>query len=372
MHLPSVLTAGQWWLNASSLLITLALLVGAVLVSSAAHAGISAVIERFAKHRNSPLTMAYLKAMTRPMRFVLLLTALAFAVPLSPIAERWKPWLQHTFVLAAIAAAGWTVAAFVSFIARWIEARYRIDVADNLNARRVRTQSQLLVRIVIAGIILFTIGLMLMTFPEVRQIGTSLLASAGLAGVIAGMAARSTFASVIAGLQVALTQPIRIDDAVIVEGEWGWIEEITTTYVVVRLWDWRRMILPLTYFIEKPFQNWTRITADLIGTAMFYVDYTMPVEAMRQELRRILGLTKLWDGKVWSLQVTDLTERTMQVRCIMSSTDASNTFDLRCHVREKMVAFLQENYPQSLPMTRGDVRVDTVPLPSAALESKDR
>ncbi len=357
-------------MDARTAFITLVVLGGAILVATTAHAAISTVIERFAIRRNSPLTLAYLNSMNRPMRFVLLLTALAIAVPLTPVADYAKPWLQHTFVLAAIAAAGWTIAGLVSFLARWIEAKYRIDVADNLAARRVRTQSQLLVRIFIAAIIIVTIGLMLMTFPEVRQVGTSLLASAGLAGVIAGMAARSTFASVIAGLQVALTQPIRIDDAVIVEGEWGWIEEITATYVVVRLWDWRRMILPLTYFIEKPFQNWTRITADLIGTAMFYVDYTLPVEEMRRELRRVLGETKLWDGKVWSLQVTDLTERTMQVRCIMSSTDASNTFDLRCYVRERLIAFLQENYPQCLPVARENNRIDPLALPQIPEDSK--
>jgi small-conductance mechanosensitive channel len=196
-----------------------------------------------------------------------------------------------------------------------------------------------------------------MTFPNVRQIGASMLASAGIAGLVAGIAARSTFASLIAGLQVALTQPIRLEDSVVVEGEWGWIEEIGTTYVVVRLWDLRRLIVPLTYFIEKPFQNWTRTTSDLLGTAMIYADYTVPVEEVRGELNRILNETPLWDRRAWGLQVTDLTDSTIQMRALMSASNASRAFDLRCYVRERLVHFLQEKYPQCLPTKRTKLAV---------------
>jgi small-conductance mechanosensitive channel len=200
--------------------------------------------------------------------------------------------------------------------------------------------------------------MVLMTFPSARQIGASVFASAGIAGVIVGMAARSTFASLIAGLQVAITQPIRIDDAVVVEGEWGWVEEIESTYVVIRVWDLRRLIVPLNYFIEKPFQNWTRASAELIGAVFIYVDYTLPVDPVRKELERVLRESGLWNGKTCVLQVTDFTETTMQLRCLMSADSSAIAFDLRCLVRERMIKFLQDNYPQCLPTRRDAVTLN--------------
>jgi hypothetical protein len=193
---------------------------------------------------------------------------------------------------------------------------------------------------------------MLVTFPSIREIGTSLLASAGLAGLVVGLAARPTLANLLAGLQIALTEPIRLDDVVIVEGEWGKVEEITTTYVVVRIWDLRRLIVPLSQFIEKPFQNWTRQTADLLGTVFVYTDYSVSVDAVRQKLLEILQLSGMWDGKVWGLQVTNATDHTMELRALMSAPDSSRAWDLRCHVREKLIEHLQNRYPQSLPQTR--------------------
>jgi small-conductance mechanosensitive channel len=198
---------------------------------------------------------------------------------------------------------------------------------------------------------------MLMTFPAVRHVGVSLLASAGLAGLIVGMAARSTLSNLIAGVQVALTQPIRIEDAIVLEGEWGWIEEINTTYVVVRLWDLRRLIVPLSYFIEKPFQNWTHTTTNILGTVMIYVDYTAPVQALREELRRILETTELWDKKTWALQVTDATERTIQIRALMSARNGPAAFDLRCYVRERLVQFLSDKCTLALPKQREEQMV---------------
>ena len=181
----------------------------------------------------------------------------------------------------------------------------------------------------------------------------------GLAALVAGLAARSTFSNLIAGVQIAFTQPMRLDDVVIVEGEWGWIEEIRTTYVVVRIWDLRRLIVPLSYFIEKPFQNWTRQTADLLGTVFLYTDYTVPVEEVRQEFHRVLESSKRWDGKVWGMQVTNASERSMELRALMSAPNASVAFELRCFVREKLIQFLQEKYPQSLPKTRAELVRDT-------------
>jgi hypothetical protein len=201
-------------------------------------------------------------------------------------------------------------------------------------------------------------ALILMKIPGVENVGASLLASAGIAGIVVGVAARPALSNLLAGLQLAMTQPIRLDDVVIVEGEWGRIEEITNTYIVVRIWDLRRLVVPLSYFIERPFQNWTRQTADLLGTVFVYVDYTIPVDAVRRELHRILQSSGMWDGKAWNLQVVDATERTVQMRCLMSAPDASSAWDLRCHVREQLIAYIQERYPDSLPRTRAAIESD--------------
>jgi small-conductance mechanosensitive channel len=199
---------------------------------------------------------------------------------------------------------------------------------------------------------LVTVALALMTIGAVRQWGVSLLASAGVVGIIAGLALQPFLANLIAGIQIATAQPIRIDDAVVVEGEWGTVEEITSTYVVVKLWDWRRMILPLSHFIEKPFQNWTRETSRLIGTAMLYVDYEAPMDRLRAELERICKASPLWDGDVVSLQVTDITDRVAQVRCLASARSAPVVFDLRCEIRESMLAFMRDRCPEALPRDR--------------------
>jgi len=191
-----------------------------------------------------------------------------------------------------------------------------------------------------------------MTFPEVRAVGTTLFASAGVAGLVIGLAARPAVSNLLAGLQVALTEPIRIDDVVVVEGEWGWIEDIRTSYVVVRIWDLRRLVLPLTYFIEKPFENWTRRTADILGTVFLHADYSVPVDAIREELHKILQGTKLWDGKAWGLQVTDATAQSVELRALVSAANGSDIWDLRCLVREELLKFLQTRFPEALPKSR--------------------
>jgi small-conductance mechanosensitive channel len=196
---------------------------------------------------------------------------------------------------------------------------------------------------------------MLMTFPEIRELGGSVLASAGLAGLVGGIAMRPTISNLIAGLQIAVTQPIRIEDVVIVEGDWGWIEEILTTYVVVRTWDLRRLIVPLSYFIDHVFQNWTRRTADLLAYVYIYCDYSVPVEELRTEFRRLVESSPLWNQQVCVLQVTDASERTMQVRALTSASDSSKAWDLRCYVRENLIRFLQQKYPESLPKTRAEL-----------------
>jgi Mechanosensitive ion channel len=239
--------------------------------------------------------------------------------------------------------------AMVDLVEAVLAHKYSIEMADNLAARRVRTQVQVLRRIIVMMIVLIAIAGVLMTFPAIRHIGESLFASAGLAAVVAGLAARTMLSNLLAGVQIALTQPIRLEDAVVVEGEWGWVEEITTTFVVVRIWDLRRLVLPISYFIEKPFQNWTRKSADLLGTVFLYTDYSVPVEEVRQELLRILQSSQLWDGKTWGLQVSNSTDRTLELRALMSAPNGSRAWDLRCLVREKLLQFLQQQYPESLP-----------------------
>ena len=233
--------------------------------------------------------------------------------------------------------------------------QFRIDVRDNLRARRIRTQIQILRKVVIVIVGVIALATILMTFEKVRQLGTSILASAGILGIIIGIAAQRSIATLLAGLQLAVTQPIRIDDVVIVENEWGRIEEITLTYVVVRIWDLRRLIVPMTYFLEKPFQNWTRVSAELLGTVFLYVDYTVPVQAVRDELHRILENSKSWDGRVCVLQVTNATERTVELRALVSAPDSSSAWELRCDVREKLLEFIQKNHPDGLPKVRGEL-----------------
>jgi small-conductance mechanosensitive channel len=233
---------------------------------------------------------------------------------------------------------------------------YRVDVKDNLAMRKIQTQVKILRKTAVALIVVATLALMLTDFDSLRTLGKSLLASAGVAGIVIGVAAQRTLATFIAGVQIAFTQPIRLDDVVIVEGEWGRIEEITMTYVVVAIWDLRRMVLPITYFIEKPFQNWTRARADLLGTVFLYLDYTVPLAPLRAELDRILEASKLWDRKVKVLQMTDAKERTVELRILASAADSSIAWDLRCEIREKMVDFLQRNFPDSLPRARAAVQ----------------
>ena len=230
--------------------------------------------------------------------------------------------------------------------------RFRLDIDDNLLARKHNTQVRVLARTIDVLLVMLTLSAALMTFPAVRQYGVSLFASAGVAGIVAGLAARPVLSNLMAGVQLAMTQPIRLYDAVIVENEYGTIEEITSTYVVVKLWDLRRMIVPLTYFIEKPFQNWTRESSSLIGTVIIYLDYRAPIDVVREKFNAILKESKRWDGEVSAAQVTEFKENTMEVRLLMSARSSGETFDLRCEVREKLIDFLQREHPEALPHAR--------------------
>lgn len=234
----------------------------------------------------------------------------------------------------------------------------RLDVDNNLRAREIHTQAAVIRKIVVVATIFLAASCTLMLFEPVRQLGTSLLASAGIAGIVLGFAAQKTIANLLAGIQIAFSQPIRLDDVVIVENEWGRIEDITLTFVTVRIWDDRRLVLPINYFIEKPFQNWTRNSANLLNSVFLYADYTLPVEPLRAELKRLLEASKLWDGRAWVLQVTDMTPEAMEIRCLMTSSDAPIGWDLKCEIREGLVRFIQENHPECLPRTRAELQRD--------------
>ncbi|MGQ7869947.1 mechanosensitive ion channel family protein [Sunxiuqinia sp. sy24] len=254
--------------------------------------------------------------------------------------------IVYTLILA------WLIINAIRGIKVYVLAKYDISTKDNLKARKIHTQLSVLERMLIAMVIIIAFGIILMTIPQIRKVGLSLLASAGIAGIIIGFAAQRSIALILAGFQIAITQPIRLEDVVIVEDEWGWIEEITLTYVVVRIWDKRRLIVPITYFIEKPFQNWTRTSAEIMGTVFIHVDYGFPVEKMREKLTNILTQSDLWDGKVNVLQVTDSKELTLELRALVSAKDSPAAWDLRVHVREELIRFVQNDYPQFLPKSR--------------------
>ncbi|WP_439182075.1 mechanosensitive ion channel family protein [Carboxylicivirga taeanensis] len=251
-----------------------------------------------------------------------------------------------------IASSSWMLIEFVGRTKTKLLKRYDITKEDNLKSRKLHTQINLLEKVVVFLIILIGVGLILMSIESIRKIGIGIFASAGVVGIIIGLSAQKIVGALLAGIQIAITQPFRVDDAVLVENEWGWIEEINLTYIVVRIWDKRRLVLPSTYFLEKPFQNWTRTTADIIGSVFIYTDYTISFDALRNELTKVLETCDLWDKKVNVLQVTDAKESTVEIRILVSAKNSPTAWDLRVYVREKMIEFIQKNYPESLPRTR--------------------
>jgi small-conductance mechanosensitive channel len=291
-----------------------------------------------------------------PVRLLLPLLTIRFFMPLVEMPAEALDFIHYVLAVLMIVALAWLLIRVIHVIQDVILSQYATDVTDNLRARSVQTQIRILRKIAISIIALVAFGTLLMTFPQVQQLGTSILASAGIIGIIVGFAAQRSIATLLAGLQIAFTQPIRLDDVVIVENEWGRIEEITLTYVVVRIWDLRRLILPITFFLEKPFQNWTRVSADLLGAVYIYTDYKVPVEELRKELQSLAEQSPHWDGNVCTLQVTGTTERAMEIRALVSAEDSSKAWNLRCEIREKLIDFVQENYPQALPVFRAEVQ----------------
>jgi len=295
------------------------------------------------------------RVLALPLATAVPLLLLIPALQATPLREPVLDQLQRLLHIGLVGCFIWLLVRGVAAIERAILRSHPIDVADNLEARRIQTQTRVLSRVLMGAIVVLGAALVLLQFDMVARIGSALLASAGLIGLVAGIAAKPVFGNLIAGLQIALTQPIRLDDVVIVEGEWGRIEEIGSSYVVVRIWDERRMVVPLTWFIENPFQNWTRRSADLLGTAFLWLDYRAPIGAIRSELERICQGEPLWDGRVCVTQITETTEQTVQVRLLVSARNSGDAFDLRCLVRERMLDFLAREHPQALPRVRAQL-----------------
>jgi small-conductance mechanosensitive channel len=309
----------------------------------------------WAKRTEGKLDDLVVPLLGRSLRVIVPVLAVIFALPLAGLPPEYSGVLAKASSILLIGTVAWILFQAVHLGEKAVLARYDITAADNLQARKVYTQVHVLSKTLYVIIAIFTAASILMLFEEVRRFGTSLLASAGVVGIIVGFAAQRTIANLFAGFQLAMTQPIRLDDVVIVEGEWGRVEEITLTYVVIHIWDERRLVVPLSHFIEKPFQNWTRVSANLLGSVFLWVDYTLPLAETREAVRTIVESSPLWDKRFWNLVVTDVSERAMQIRVLATAADSGKAWDLRCEIREKLITFIQQNFPQSLPRVRAEL-----------------
>ncbi len=343
-----VVEAPGWHLGHAAL-VTAVALVAAALVIAVVHLLVRRV------RRRDPVLASLAGRARYPFRALAVLVALLVARPEDGAQPETVDRVRHVLVLLLIAVGAWLLARLALVAQEAALRRHDLSVPDNLRVRRLHTQVILLRRITVAVIAVTAVAAMLLTFASVRTIGASLLASAGVLGIVVGLAAQTTLSNVFAGLQLAFSDELRLDDVVVVEEEWGRIEELTLTYVVIRLWDERRLVLPATYFTQTPFQNWTRHEARVLGSVVLYADYSLPVDPLRQELHRVLEESPLWDRRDWVLQVVETTPTTMVLRALMSSADAPSNWDLRCDVRERLLAFLAAHYPDRLPRVRAEI-----------------
>lgn len=334
--------------------VSLIILAGAVVAAWLIHAAILASLNRLF-HGRRPYLQTILRATKNPTRLALLLVALALALPTAPLGPDTKSLLVRMLALTTICLLGWIALTVVHIGANLYLLKFRIDVEDNLLARKHITQVRVLMRAIDTVIVLVTVGFALMTFAAVRQYGVSLFASAGAAGVVFGLAAQPVLSNMIAGVQIAVTQPIRLEDAVTVQNEYGWIEEINATYVVIRLWDLRRLIVPLNFFIQQPFYNWTRHAAANMGYVLLYLDYAAPIERVREKAKEIVAGSKQGSGKVINVQVTNASAQAIEVRVLLSADNAANTSNLCAEVREKLIDFLQREHPEAMPRKRNEI-----------------
>ena len=359
MSLDLLANPADWWAKQDWVLWlhVAGILVGALLLALLVHWMTFVVLSRLARGSASKVDDSLLRHAGTPSKALFCVMAVLLVLPILGLAASAQEALQRLLSVILTGSVGWLAVRLTGVLRDVVEAKYDLKAATDVRARQTVTRVAILRRSLVALIAIVTLCLILMSIPSIRQIGVTLFASAGIAGLVAGLAARPAISNLIAGIQLAVTEPIRLEDSVIIEGEFGNVEEIRTTYVVVRLWDLRRMIVPLSYFFEKPFQNWTRATTDLLVTVMVYVDYTVPVVEIREELQRIVKTTDLWDGKVCKLQVTNCTESTVELRALLSALDAGRAWDLRCFVREQLIAYLRREHAEALPRARAEVAV---------------
>ncbi|MDA8173168.1 MAG: mechanosensitive ion channel [Nitrospiraceae bacterium] len=334
---------------------TAAALVAALVAGLFFNVIIIKVAAKLARRKRNPFYESILNNCRGPLRAIFPLLFIGFTIMFLELPVGLHRSLESIISILLVASLAWLFVRSTAIFEDFAIQRMGVKDKDDPRARKIHTEIRIIKHILMFAIIIFAGANILLGFEEFRQIGATLLASAGLIGLVVGIAARSTVGNLIAGIQIALAQPIRLEDVVIVENEWGWIEEITLTYVVVRIWDLRRLVLPISYFIEKPFQNWTLTSPDLMGTVGIFTDYTVPVQEIREELTRILKESRLWDGKVNVMQVTHATENVMKLRALVSAANSGLLWDLRCEVREKLVYFIQKNYPEALPKIRTEI-----------------
>jgi small-conductance mechanosensitive channel len=350
--------AGKW----RDLAISGAELGGAIVAGFIVYFILRLILKLVSRRRKEVVLESFRKHSKRPLRLALPVIAVMIALPFAPLPEQLHQLARQITSILLILSIAWILIRSADVLQDYLEHRFSTDQKDNLQARKIVTQVQIFKRVFAVVVIVLATALALLNFEKVQQLGTTILASAGIVGVVLGFASQRSISLLFAGLQVAFTQPIRIDDVVIVEGEWGRVEEISLTYVVVRIWDLRRLVVPISYFIEKPFQNWTRSSADMLGTVFLYADYSVPVEKLRKELQSVLEASPHWDRKVSGIQVTDANDRTVEIRALMSATDSSALWNLRCEVRERLIDYLQREFPDSLARLRADVtRVGALP-----------
>lgn len=315
---------------------------------------VTTLLLRLYSNKNSTYSLfrsALIRA-NKPLTWFLPLMALNLVLPLMELTNPQFRVINKITSILLIVTFSMLLVAIVKIFEDFLYHVYDLNKSDNLRERKIRTQIQFIRKVIISLIVVLAIGAVLLSFSSLRRIGTGLLTGVGVSGIIVGFAAQRSLGNLLAGFQIAFTQPLRLDDAVVVEGEFGRVEEITLTYVVLNLWDQRRLILPINYFIEKPFQNWTRTTSEIMGTVFLHLDYTAPFEEIRKEFNRLLNASDLWDKRVGGMQVTETTEITVKVRLLVSAVNSSKVFDLRAYIRENMITFIQKNYPQCLPRTR--------------------
>jgi len=330
----------------------LGVIIAALLLGFIVKLIITGILHFYKNRTDYSLFKSILTHLGPPLNFFVPLLMLNFMLPLIQLSKTFVTSLDRLTDILIVAAFASLLIKAVRIFEDYVYHQYDVTSEDNLKGRKIKTQLVFIRKVIIIVIVVVSLAIILLSFSSVRKIGAGMLTGVGISGIIIGFAAQKSLSNFLAGLQIAFTQPIRIDDVLVVEGEWGRVEEISLTYVVLAIWDQRRLILPITYFIEKPFQNWTRTTSQILGTVFLYVDYTFPVDGLRTELDRLLKGSKLWDKRVGNLQVTDSKPDTIELRALMSARNASNAFDLRCYVRENLLKYISEHMPDHLPQKR--------------------